>query len=468
MASRAAYFLAMPAILVLCACSTGPYKATNAPLPVDAPPGMTAAADIAGEHMIALSFSGGGMRAAAFSYGVLETLRSVRTPDGDLLDDVSFITSVSGGSLTAAYFGAFGREGLSRFRQEVLLRDLERQMHTSFLNPMNLIRMLAGSMNADLAATLDREVFKGATFRDILIRGRPDIRINATDLHNQIAFPFIPRLFSIICSDLRSYKVADAVAASMAVPLVFSPVELRTYPDNCQEPIPEAITRLRSDPQASRLVKESAAAVDGYRDLARVHYLRLADGGLTDNYGLSTLLVSRAVIGTPSAPMTPRDAVKIRRALFIIVDAAQKPGGTGDLEENGPTGVDVAMYASAAAVAASARLAADAFRGALKDWQDSVIAFRCGLTRKEALGLGATGAWQCADVRFSLAFLSIDGLDEPYHSRLAAIPTRLTMDVADVDATVEGARAGAMLLPQLQDYLADRNGKGSHDTTGTY
>jgi len=69
---------------------------------------MTAAADITGEHAIALSFSGGGMRAAAFSYGVLETLRSVRTADGDLLDDVSFITSVSGGSLTAAYFGAFG------------------------------------------------------------------------------------------------------------------------------------------------------------------------------------------------------------------------------------------------------------------------------------------------------------------------------------------------------------------------
>ncbi len=52
-----------------------------------------------------------------------------------------------------------------------------------------------------------------------------------------------------------------------------------------------------------------------------------------------------------------------------------------------------------------------------------------------------------------------------YHSRLAAIPTRLTMDVADVDATVEGARAGAMLLPQLQDYLADRGGKGSRDTS---
>jgi len=30
---RAAYLLAMPAILVLCACSTGPYKATNVPLP---------------------------------------------------------------------------------------------------------------------------------------------------------------------------------------------------------------------------------------------------------------------------------------------------------------------------------------------------------------------------------------------------------------------------------------------------
>src|SRR5258706_2842840 len=457
MASRIANLLAIPAIAALCACGSVANRATNLPLPVDAPPFMTAAANIAGEHSIGLSFSGGGMRAAAFSYGVLEALRDTRAAEGDLLDDVSFITSVSGGSLTSAYFGAFGREGLARFRQEVLLRDFEQHMRISF-NPLNLLRMLAGGMNsnADFRDRLDREVFKGATFNDVLGRGRPEIRINATDIHNRIAFPFIPRAFALMCSDIRSYKVADAVAASMAVPLLFSPVVLKTYPDTCREPVPESILRWRDGPQASHLLNAAAAAIGGYPDNPRSHYIKLADGGLTDNYGLSTLLVSRAITPTPYAPMTPRDAVTVPPILIILVDGAQGPGSEEDLQEEGPSGIDVAMQASAAAVDSSARLAADAFKAAMKEWQDSVIAWRCGLTHEEAVRLGASATWRCADIRFSFALLSIDNLDEARRSRINAIPTRLTLGADDVDATIEGARAAAMRLPQLQEYIRDR------------
>jgi hypothetical protein len=36
------------------------------------------------ENSIVLSFSGGGLRAAAFAHGVLTALESVKTADGDL------------------------------------------------------------------------------------------------------------------------------------------------------------------------------------------------------------------------------------------------------------------------------------------------------------------------------------------------------------------------------------------------
>ena len=53
------------------------------------------------ELLVVLAFSGGGTRAAAFSYGVLELLRSVevRAPGGGslrLLDAVDIVTGVSG------------------------------------------------------------------------------------------------------------------------------------------------------------------------------------------------------------------------------------------------------------------------------------------------------------------------------------------------------------------------------------
>ena len=59
-----------------------------------------------------LSFSGGGTRAAAFSYGVLEELRRTEiTVDGQrrrLIDEVDIITGVSGGSFTALAYALHG------------------------------------------------------------------------------------------------------------------------------------------------------------------------------------------------------------------------------------------------------------------------------------------------------------------------------------------------------------------------
>ena len=54
-------------------------------------------------NMVVLAFSGGGTRAAAFSYGVLEFLRrtEIEGPLGNrirLLDEVDVITGVSGGA----------------------------------------------------------------------------------------------------------------------------------------------------------------------------------------------------------------------------------------------------------------------------------------------------------------------------------------------------------------------------------
>ena len=53
--------------------------------------------DIVRENLVALSFSGGGLRASAFSFGVLQALKEISPKGEDLLDDLTFISSVSGG-----------------------------------------------------------------------------------------------------------------------------------------------------------------------------------------------------------------------------------------------------------------------------------------------------------------------------------------------------------------------------------
>ncbi|MBV8143521.1 MAG: patatin-like phospholipase family protein, partial [Gammaproteobacteria bacterium] len=82
------------------------------------------------EDLVILAFSGGGTRAAAFSYGVLEALRDleVTTAGGHkarLLDEVDVITGVSGGSFTALGYGLYGDRLFTLFESSFLKRDVQ-------------------------------------------------------------------------------------------------------------------------------------------------------------------------------------------------------------------------------------------------------------------------------------------------------------------------------------------------------
>src|SRR5437868_1197780 len=81
------------------------------------------------EIMVGLAFSGGGMRAAAFSFGVLKEIgRSnimVRGKSVPLIDHIDFVTGVSGGAIPAAYFGLKRRAMLADFRERFLIQDAE-------------------------------------------------------------------------------------------------------------------------------------------------------------------------------------------------------------------------------------------------------------------------------------------------------------------------------------------------------
>lgn len=242
---------------------------------------------IVGANTIGLSLSGGGLRAAAFSFGVLQALTAAGDAKTDLFDDLTFMSSVSGGSLTAAYMALHGRDGMKHFRARVLDTDLERDLRLSLFSPVNLSRLLAGGVNdrSNLAATLDADIFHGATFADLYRRNKPDVWINATDLYNRTPFPFIPPVFQGLCSNLSNLRVSEAVAASMAVPLAFAPVVLQTFPDQCLTPLPPNMDAMLADDGsvAAGILASAARAFRNYRDPERMRYVKLVDGGLTDN-----------------------------------------------------------------------------------------------------------------------------------------------------------------------------------------
>ena len=79
------------------------------------------------ELLLVLAISGGGTRAAALGYGVLEELRRTEvTVNGvkrHLLDEVDVISAVSGGTLPATYYALRGEKTFEEFEAKVLSRN---------------------------------------------------------------------------------------------------------------------------------------------------------------------------------------------------------------------------------------------------------------------------------------------------------------------------------------------------------
>src|SRR5690606_28739016 len=77
-----------------------------------------------GTTLVALAFSGGGTRAAAFAYGALTELDTLVTDDHPirrtLVDDVRSVAGTSGGAVMAAYLGYKGKDGYFDFRDRFL------------------------------------------------------------------------------------------------------------------------------------------------------------------------------------------------------------------------------------------------------------------------------------------------------------------------------------------------------------
>ena len=100
------------------------------------------------DNLVVLAFSGGGTRAAAFSYGVLEFLRRTEVvgPKGNkvrLLDEVDVITGVSGGSFTALAYGLYGDKLFADYEQQFLKRDVQGELIARALNPFNWPKLMS-------------------------------------------------------------------------------------------------------------------------------------------------------------------------------------------------------------------------------------------------------------------------------------------------------------------------------------
>lgn len=283
-----------------------------------------------GNVLFILAFSGGGTRAAALSYGVLEELRDTRyETDGRqqrLLDEVDRISSVSGGSFTAAYYGLFGDGIFDDFKDVFLYKDIQAELMSRIFGVFDMLGRSISSVSRteDVIRYYDNYIFKGKTFGDLQESSKPYILINATDLNSHGQFVFSQRQFDFFCSDLSRYKIARAVAASSAVPVLFHPILIERHPDcNFEKPDWLMETEQKAAQTENVRLQEVVQSMNFYLNDENPPFATLVDGGVTDNLGLRA--ISRNLMlsgGAVKLYYSQKNLPQMEHIVILVVNAS--------------------------------------------------------------------------------------------------------------------------------------------------
>jgi NTE family protein len=406
-----------------------------------------------------LAFSGGGTRAAAFSYGVLEELRRIEiVNDGQrrrLIDEVDIVTGVSGGSFTALAYALYGERLFAEYEDRFLKRDVEGALLGRTLNPFNWWKFIGGSAGrSELAAEYyDEILFEGATFGDLLDKQTPVAVATGTDISTGSRLAFYQQDFDLICSDLNKVRLSRAAATSSAVPVVLSAVTFNNYGGTCGYQYP-AWVRDVAKPEGRP--RPAGRAVQRYREMQDFQnskdrpYIHLVDGGVSDNLGVRAVLETFEQLGVSTGFRDEVGFGGIRRIVLIVVNARSAPKTDWDRSETPPGAVAQLLQASGVPID---RYSFETIE-TMKDRQE-IFSWRRELLIARARLAGATEAQAEASVTLPKLTLhtldvSFDAIPDPKErAYLMNLPTSFVLPAGDVDRLREAA---GQLLRQSQDF----------------
>jgi len=297
------------ALAVLSGCVTSPVYT----LPV-AKPDQTSCSQAMkpSDTLIGVAISGGGSRAALFGAAGLEALAKlpVGPPAHSLLEDVSVISSVSGGSLATAYFAAvkprkdvpmLTASGDLSAEYQTFFAHYKDTMNQDYETPLiwhNLLRLRWANpawTAKSLAEYLNSQFLKGMTFQNVRERESggqiPRLLINTTLYNDGRRF-----VITTVPQEQTQYDLVQDMSRSVGGrPLSKESVILMNEKwaslqsvtpqalniDLCPIPLGAAVAASMSFPPVVGPITFKVEGAD--------QYWHAGDGGLSDNMGLESL-----------------------------------------------------------------------------------------------------------------------------------------------------------------------------------
>lgn len=428
------------------------------------------------ENLVVLAFSGGGTRAAAFSYGVLEFLRNTEVIGAQgkrsrLLDHVGVITGVSGGSFTALAYGLYGERLFDDYEQRFLKRDVQGEITLRTLNPAYWPALWSGGWGrSELAADLyDEILFQGATFGDLHRGSGPFIVASATDISTGARLPFTQPVFDVLCSDLDAVRLSRAAAASSAVPVVLTPVTLNNYGGNCGYAPPSWLQPFLDDREpprpaarATRHIREESR----FGDSARRPFIHVVDGGVSDNLGMRSVLDALEIMESLHLTGQPSPLDHTRRIVVFVVNSMSTPKTAWDMSEEAPGTLEILVKAAGVPIDHYSYEATELLKDTQARWRSmhDVRASAAFVANRDPAVAAALRTPDATIYAIDVSFAQLE--DQVELDYLNELPTSFSLPPEAVDRL--RAAAGSIILasPEFQRLLKDVGAVLVHDTTG--
>lgn len=283
------------------------------------------------DTVVGVALSGGGSRAALFGAAGLQALGRLRAPHGgSVLEQVSYLSSVSGGGLAAAYYAlhkpvretpVLAPDGVMTEAYRNFFADFYAKLSQDFERAViwrqiaSLRFVLDPSQAArSLTEILDERLIGPATFADLSVRemrgDSPRVILNAT-LYNDgrrlllttldpetTNYDFFADLDRSLAQRGITRTHSDVVRRRWEQLLPVAPLDLQI--DLCPERVVRGVAASASFPPLLGPITFRVGDID--------YYWHMGDGGLYENLGLESLMLTS---------LKQLQDKRVRRALII-------------------------------------------------------------------------------------------------------------------------------------------------------
>ena len=420
--------------------------------------------------LFVLAFSGGGTRAAAFSYGVLDELRRTDiVVDGKrrrLVDEVDIITGVSGGSFTALAYALHGDRLFAEYEQRFLKRDVQGELLRRALNPFYWPHTSAARPDG-------RSSRRTSTTRSCSrARRTPICWRNPARWRSRTAPTSRPgrgcrstRTTSTCCA--RTCPPCGCRARRPRRPRCRSscpPVTFDNYGGTCGYQLPAWV---QDAARTDRGTRPSSRALQRYREMVAFQdskerpYLHLVDGGVADNIGMRSVLEALEALGTAPRFAARWDFGAFRRIAIIVVNARSARRPTGTVTKIRParsasclnaTGVPIDRYSFE-----TIEILKD--RQEVYGWRRELMIARARLAGMSEAEAEAEASVSMPRLTLHVVDVSFDDLaDAKEREHFMNLPTSFVLPPEDVDGLREVAGRLLRASPEFQALLREWGG----------